>query len=78
MQVNLIVSRVSERLWSVAVIGLLLVLSACGKDPQKPAPPPAVPVTVAEVKQATVPIVMEFSGTVKAIRTVDIIPRVSG
>ena len=33
---------------------------------------------MAEVKQAKVPIVMEFSGTIQAIRTVDIIPRVSG
>ena len=33
---------------------------------------------VAEVTQAAVPVVMAFSGTVEAVRTVDIIPRVSG
>jgi len=65
--------------WPATLIGiLLLLLMACGKDSKKAAAPPPVEVTVAEVKQAEVPIVMEFSGTVQAIRTVDIIPRVSG
>jgi membrane fusion protein (multidrug efflux system) len=62
-----------------AFIGFLLLAGGCGgQDQKKAVAPPPVPVTVAEVKQAKVPIVMEFSGTIKAIRTVDIIPRVSG
>jgi RND family efflux transporter MFP subunit len=40
------------------------------------APPPRV--TVAEVTQGPVPIVMQFSGTVQSVKTVEIIPRVSG
>jgi membrane fusion protein (multidrug efflux system) len=39
-------------------------------------PPPRV--QVAEVAQQTIPITMEFSGTAKAVKSVDIIPRVSG
>jgi membrane fusion protein (multidrug efflux system) len=78
MQINLIVPKIRKRLWPAAFIGLLLVLIACGKDSKKAAAPPPVPVTVADVKQGKVPIVMEFSGTIQAIRTVDIIPRVSG
>jgi membrane fusion protein (multidrug efflux system) len=45
------------------------------KQPVKPQPPD---VQVTEVVQGKVPIVMEFSGTIKAIKIVDIIPRVSG
>ncbi len=59
---------------------LLLLLQGCddkaasgaGADP----PPPQV--IVAEVSQGPVPIEMKFSGTVQSVKTVDIIPRVSG
>jgi RND family efflux transporter MFP subunit len=58
---------------------LIFLLTGCDgkaeKQPVKPAPPD---VQVAEVIQGKVPIVREFSGTIKAIKTVDIIPRVSG
>ncbi|MGD8270517.1 MAG: efflux RND transporter periplasmic adaptor subunit [Desulfobacterales bacterium] len=58
---------------------LIFLLTGCDgkaeKQPAKPAPPD---VQVAEVIQGKVPIVREFSGTIKAIKTVDIIPRVSG
>jgi len=57
---------------------VLLIVGCDGKAKKqavKPAPPD---VQVAEVNQGAVPIVMEFSGTIKAIKTVDIIPRVSG
>jgi RND family efflux transporter MFP subunit len=67
---------------SLARVGgfaLLLSLPGCDDPPASStaaAPPPRV--TVAEVTQAPVPIVMQFSGTVQAVKTVEIIPRVSG
>ena len=60
------------------VLTVLLMVGCDGKakkQPVKPAPPD---VQVTEVAQGKVPIVMEFSGTIKAIKIVDIIPRVSG
>jgi membrane fusion protein (multidrug efflux system) len=73
-------NRPKFRLYILVVLGLfsLLTLACDGKakkQPVKPAPPD---VQVTEVTQGKVPIVMEFSGTIKAIKTVDIIPRVSG
>ena len=64
----------------IAAAGVcLLLLTGCGdKSKQTAATPPPPDVQVAEVKQETVPIVMTFSGTVKSVKTVDIIPRVSG
>jgi len=61
-------------------LGLILFLTvACDGKAKKQAVKPAPPdVQVTEVTQGKVPIVMEFSGTIKAIKTVDIIPRVSG
>ena len=57
----------------------LLLLTACGdKSKQTAVKPPPPDVQVAEVTQEKVPIVMTFSGTAKAIKTVDIILRVSG
>jgi membrane fusion protein (multidrug efflux system) len=57
----------------------LLLLTGCGdKSKQTAVKPPPPDVQVAEVTQQKVPIIMTFSGTVKSIKTVDIIPRVSG
>lgn len=57
---------------------LILLLTGCGdKSKEKTAPPPPT-VTVTEVAQHKIPIVMEFSGTITSVKTVDIIPRVSG
>ena len=57
----------------------LLLLTGCGdKSKQTAVKPPPPDVQVAEVTQQKVPIVMTFSGTVKSIKSVDIIPRVSG
>ncbi|MGD9251641.1 MAG: efflux RND transporter periplasmic adaptor subunit [Desulfobacterales bacterium] len=78
MPINPRTLKVRKYLQPAAVIVFLLLLGGCGKDPKKAPAPPPVPVTVADVKQGKVPIVMEFSGTIQAIRTVDIIPRVSG
>jgi multidrug efflux pump subunit AcrA (membrane-fusion protein) len=64
----------------VFVIGcvLILLLTGCGdKSKQKAAPPPPT-VTVAKVAQEKIPIIMQFSGTITSVKTVDIIPRVSG
>ena len=61
----------------VTVLGSLSTLAGCDKPRQNAAATPPK-VTVAEVTQATVPIVMEFSGTLKAVKGIDIIPRVSG
>ena len=68
------------RLWILAALGLTILLTvACdGKAKKQAVKPPPPDVAVAEVVQRKVPIVMEFSGTIKAIKTVDIVPRVSG
>ena len=61
-------------------LGIMVLLAiACDGKTKKQAvelPPPEVLVT--DVTQSKVPIIMDFSGTIKAIKTVDIIPRVSG
>ncbi len=55
------------------------LLAGCQQQKQPAAPPPPPPkVAVAEVTAETVPIVIEQSGTVSAIKQVDIIPRVTG
>jgi membrane fusion protein, multidrug efflux system len=58
---------------------LLLSLTGCedGSGSSAEAPPPQK-FTVAEVTQGPVPIAMQFSGTVRSVKTVEIIPRVSG
>jgi len=56
----------------------LLLLASCGDKPKQKLELPPPDVRVAEVIQQKVPIVMTFSGTVKSVKTVDIIPRVSG
>ena len=73
-------NRFKFRLDILAAIAVTVILMAgcdgkAKKEPIKPAPPD---VQVTEVTQGKVPITMEFSGTIKAIKTVDIIPRVSG
>ena len=61
----------------VAACGLFIGLAGCEKPKQKPPmPPPGV--VVSAVKQETVPIVMEVAGTVQPVKTVKIVPRVSG
>jgi membrane fusion protein (multidrug efflux system) len=71
-----------SRNWFIAfAVGgiLLFLLMGCDGKAKKLAVKPQPPdVQVTEVVQGKVPIVMEFSGTIKAIKIVDIIPRVSG
>jgi len=62
----------------IAVFGLLIGLTGCEKPTQKQTKRPPPGVVVSEVKQAAVPIVMEMAGTVQPVKTVDIVPRVSG
>jgi len=67
--------------WLACALALAVMLVGCdraGKD-QAAKPPPAPPeVTVAEAEKQTVPVLMQFAGTVQSVRMVDIIPRVSG
>ena len=63
--------------WAGAA-ALLLAASACERDSQTPAKAPAPHVVVAEVSQQAIPVVFTFSGTLQAIKSVDIVPRVGG
>ncbi|MEM7023285.1 MAG: efflux RND transporter periplasmic adaptor subunit [Pseudomonadota bacterium] len=58
---------------------LPLFVAGCDSQSQSSAAAPPTPhVTYAEATQGSVPIVMRFSGTVRSVKTVQIIPRVSG
>ncbi len=62
-------------------LGVLLLPLLAGCEAEKPvaAPPPPPPaVVLAEVTKQTVPIILQASGTIKAVKNVKIIPRVSG
>ena len=62
-----------------AVGGLLAVLLAACEEREQAAQPPSPPkVVLVEVAKEAVPIVLEASGTIKAVKNVKIIPRVSG
>jgi membrane fusion protein (multidrug efflux system) len=62
----------------VAVCVLLLGLAGCEKPEHKAPALPTPGVVVSAVKQESVPIVMEVAGTVQPVKTVKIVPRVSG
>ncbi len=49
-----------------------------GHKDQKPAPPPAVPVTAATAKTAELPVYLRGIGTVRALNAVEIHPQVGG
>jgi len=55
-----------------------LLLAGCEEQKQAAPPPPPPKVVLAEVKQETVPIILQASGTIKAVKNVEIIPRVTG
>lgn len=64
---------------TVFAVGLLgLMLTAC--EQEKTVAPPLTPpeVVLSEVDQENVPIVLDASGTIKSVKNVEIIPRVSG
>jgi len=64
-------------LLTLILTGLLPAVTGCDKPPpaKKPQPPQVI---VTTVTQQTVPIVLDESGTVQSIKSVNIIPRVSG
>ncbi len=64
---------------TLSSIFLLLILTAagCGKD-DKSKTPPALPVTVAEVKSETLPVYLDYVGFTSSIQSVDINARVEG
>ncbi len=64
----------------VLIVGcmLALLMAGCGKKKEEAVKPPPRTVVVAKAVAKKIPIVLQHSGTVKAIRSVDIIPRVTG
>jgi RND family efflux transporter MFP subunit len=65
---------------SVFALGVaVLTATACSENSPTASQATSLPeVTVANVRRDTIPILMEFPGTVTAVRAVKIIPRVSG
>ncbi|RLA20772.1 MAG: hypothetical protein DRQ62_10160 [Gammaproteobacteria bacterium] len=59
------------------IVLTIVLLSGCGTKEQ-PAPPPPPKVVATPVLQKTVPIIMQFPGTVRGSKIVVIKPRVSG
>lgn len=68
----------TQTLMACACACLLLLMKGCGDKPGQKLELPPPDVRVAEVTRQKVPIIMTFSGTVKPVKSVDIIPRVSG
>lgn len=62
-------------LWMV-IVGFAMV--ACGKAPEAPPPPQAMPVTVIEMQPSSVPISAEAVAQTEGAREVEIRPRVGG
>ena len=66
------------RILIASACSCLLLLTGCSDKPEQAVKLPAPEVQVAEVVREKVPIIMTFNGTVKALKSVKIIPRVSG
>lgn len=73
------IRRPSGSCLSPTLVFLLFILFSpgCGKG-DKDKTPPAVPVTVAEVKSETVPLYLDYVGFTASIQSVDINARVEG
>jgi len=63
--------------WS-GVAAIVLLTGCASEDPQRGGPPPAVPVTAAEVMRRDVPVVVHSIGSVEALNTVMVRARVGG
>jgi membrane fusion protein, multidrug efflux system len=71
MRIEVVTLRISLP----AILGLA-GLAACGS--QRGGPPPKVPVSVARVERRAVPYELEATGTVEAVRSVEVLPQVNG
>ena len=78
MQNKPLACSISRRVAGLSLCTTLL-LAGCGEkqEPTSAAPPPAQ-VQIAEVEQETIPITMDFSATLQALKKVDVIPKVTG
>lgn len=63
---------------SLALAALALVAGACSRAPRAPQGPPPAPVTTARPVVADVGVYRDYPGITMSVRTVDVIPRVSG
>ncbi len=74
-----VLARLDLRIREIVAGCLILMALAACEEQKEAAPPPAPPeVVLAEVSEETVPIVLQASGTLKAVKNVEIIPRVTG
>lgn len=69
------IESVTFRTLLLATVGLASLV-ACGSN--RGAPPPKVPVSVARVERRAVPYELDATGTVEAIRAVEVLPQVNG
>ncbi|MEE8287772.1 MAG: efflux transporter periplasmic adaptor subunit, partial [Gammaproteobacteria bacterium] len=68
----------AKSLFAAAAGSLALLVGGCDRGSGPPPAPPPPKVVVAKVSQKTIPIVLHFSGTLQAVRSINIIPRVGG
>ncbi len=57
---------------------LTILLPSCKEQEKQKTAPPVPKVIVTEISQQQIPIIKDFSGTVTPVKSVDIVPRVSG
>jgi RND family efflux transporter MFP subunit len=63
---------------NAATIAALALLAGCSRPPQAPPAPPPAPVVTVRPTVADVGVYRDYPGITKSVRTVDVIPRVSG
>ncbi|MEO6000894.1 MAG: efflux RND transporter periplasmic adaptor subunit [Chitinophagaceae bacterium] len=71
----------NNRLYFTGIAALsLLMIASCGdnKPPQQPAAPPAVPISVYQVREGSATYFDQFPGTVTALNEVELRPQVAG
>ena len=67
-----------HNIWRSAPILAVVLLVGCEAEETTKAAPPPPKIVVADVTVGDVPITYDFAGTVKSVRLVEIVPRVSG